>query len=68
MELPPTGVFFQWDWLPVGVFPSGISFRWVLSFNGIGCQQLPSPSGDWFSVELAPSGDWLSTGVFSQRD
>lgn len=61
-------VFSQWDWLPVGVFPSGIGFRWALSFNGIGCQQLPSPSGDWFSVELAPSGDWLSTGVFSQRD
>lgn len=67
------GCFPRWDWLPVGVFPAGLAFSGCfpsmeLVPNGIGCQQLPSPSGDWFSVELAPSGDWLSTGVFSQRD
>ena len=73
-----SGIGFRWvlpqrDWLPVGVFPAGLAFSGCfpsmeLVPNGIGCQQLPSPSGDWFSVELAPSGDWLSTGVFSQRD
>ena len=67
------GCFPQRDWLSVGVFPVGLAFggcfpSMELVPNGIGCQQLPSPSGDWFSVELAPSGDWLSTGVFSQRD
>ena len=78
------GISLQWNCLQQVFSSSGIGFRWVfspagLAFggcfpsmelvpNGIGCQQLPSPSGDWFSVELAPSGDWLSTGVFSQRD
>ena len=57
MELVPNGIGSQWNWFPMELVP-----------NGIGCQQLPSPSGDWFSVELASSGDWLSTGVFSQRD
>lgn len=80
----PSGISLQWNCLQQVFSSSGIGFRWVfspagLAFggcfpsmelvpNGIGCQQLPSPSGDWFSVELAPSGDWLSTGVFSQRD
>lgn len=67
------GCFPRWDWLPVGVSPAGLAFggcfpSMELVPNGIGCQQLPSPSGDWFSVELVPSGDCLSTGVFSQRD
>lgn len=68
-----SGISLQWNCLQQVFSSSGIGFRWVFSPvglvpNGIGCQQLPSPSGDWFSVELAPSGDWLSTGVFSQRD
>lgn len=79
-----SGISLQWNCLQQVFSSSGIGFRWVfspagLAFggcfpsmelvpNGIGCQQLPSPSGDWFSVELVPSGDWLSTGVFSQRD
>lgn len=79
-----SGISLQWNCLQQVFSSSGIGFRWVfspagLAFggcfpsmelvpNGIGCQQLPSPSGDWFSVELAPKWDWLSTGVFSQRD
>lgn len=45
------GCFPRWDWLPVGVFPAGLAFSGCfpsmeLVPNGIGCQQLPSPSGD----------------------
>lgn len=57
MELPPTGVFFQWDWLPVGVFPSGISFRWVLSPVGL------ASGGCFPSMELAVNSYLLPAGI-----
>lgn len=63
-------------------FPSGISFRWVLSFNGIASNRcfLPVglasggcfPSGISFRRVLSFNGigsqwNWLSTATFSQR-